>query len=341
MLCVTRPISMVPPFRLLGRDALCSVCGLEWSSWKALGREGGRWRRIALLLALMAGGVGVPVGQAQSDSSHTDLETRTVETEYELYAGNKTPQEARRQAIDRARAEAVRKAIGTQVQAEQRSSTIEAGEEVVSRFSQVVRTGASGRVVSSEVLAEQRPERNGEVFQYVRIRATVQPATGRPDPGFEVTMGLTDEDQTFVDRGGLEESDEVIAEIEVTKDAYLTLFSVTADTLQVIWPNALSRDTFVPAETTVEFPPPSLRARGLHLRVNVPDGRGRVTERLVAVATKQKVPFREVPEYQIEEGRLTAAQASVEALNRWLVDIPLRQRAVASATYDVVRAGER
>jgi len=332
---------MVAPLFLLGRDVLCPVRGLEWGGWRALGQEGDRWWRIGVFLALMAGGGGVPVGQAQSDSSHTDLEPRTVEVEYELYAGNKTPQEARRQAIDRAKAEAVRQAIGTQVQAERRSSTIEMGEEVVSRFSQVVRTGASGRVVSSEVLEEQRPERNGEVFQYVRIRATVQPATGRADPGFEVDVSLADEDQTFVARGALEESDEVIAEIDVTKDAYLTLFSVTPDTLRVIWPNALSRDTFVPAGTTVEFPPPSLRAGGLHLRVSVPEGQDRLTERIVAVATKQKILFREVPEYQVEEGQLTAAQASVEALNRWLVDIPTGQRAVASATYEVVRAGER
>jgi hypothetical protein len=305
----------------------------------------------------MAGGVGVPAGQAQSDSlrsdssrtdlssradsSPADLEARTVEAEYELYAGNKTPQEARRQAIDRAQAEAVRQAIGTQVQAQRRSSTIETGEGVVSRFSQVVRTGASGRVLSSEVLDEQRPERNGEVFQYVRIRATVEPTKGRPDPGFTVDLRLTDRDQTFVARSSLKESDEVIAEIDVTKDAYLTLFSVTPDTLRVIWPNALSRDTFVPAGTTVEFPPSSLRAQGLHLRVSMLEGQDRLTERIVAVATKQKAPFREVPEYQIEEGRLTAAQASVEALNRWLVDIPLGQRAVASVTYEVVRAGRR
>ncbi len=301
-------------------------------------RQGG----LLLVFLLLAAAGPWPSGtQAQTDSSPADLETRTVEAEYELYAGNKTPKEARRQAVDRARAEAVRKAIGTQVQAERRSSTIETGEEVVSRFSQVVRTGASGRVVDSKVLEERRPERNGEVFQYVRIQARVQPATGRPDPGFEVNMGLTDEDQTFVARGNLEGSDEVVAEIEVTKDAYLTLFSVTPDTLQVIWPNPLSQDTFVPAGTTIQFPPPDLRARGLHLRVDVPEDRRQITERLVAVATKKKVTFQEMPEQHIENGVLATAQASLQALNRWLVDIPLGQRAVQSVTYDVIRADEQ
>jgi len=104
----------------------------------------------------------------------------------------------RRQATDRAQAEAVRKSIGTQVQAERQSSTIERDKEVVSRFSQVVRTGAGGRVVDYKVLEERRPERNGEIFQYVRIEAKVESSTGRPDPGFAVYLKLTDEDGTVI-----------------------------------------------------------------------------------------------------------------------------------------------
>jgi hypothetical protein len=293
------------------------------------------WDAAALLLvtALLAPGR----AHGQSDS----LETRTVEASYEIYAGNKTLKEARQKAIDRAQAEAVRKAIGTQVQAQRRTSTIETSEEVVNRFSQVVRTGSSGRVVGYDVLEDTLRTRGGSTFQYVRIRATVKPTMGRPDPGFDVNLRLTDADQTFVARDRLEESDEIIAEIEVAKDSYLTLFSVTPDTLQVIWPNSLSEDTFVPAGTTVQFPPPELRARGLHLRVEVPEERNQITERLVAVATKQEMPFQEVPERQIENGTLATAQASMQALNRWLVEIPLGQRAIRSVTYDVVHASRR
>lgn len=293
------------------------------------------WDAAALLLvtALLAPGR----AHGQSDS----LETRTVEASYEIYAGNKTLKEARQKAIDRAQAEAVRKAIGTQVQAQRRTSTIETSEEVVNRFSQVVRTGSSGRVVGYDVLEDTLRTRGGSTFQYVRIRATVKPTMGRPDPGFDVNLRLTDADQTFVARDRLEESDEVVAELEVTRDAYLTLFSITPDTLQVIWPNSLSRDTFVPDSTTVQFPPPDLRARGLHLRAEVPEGRDQVSERLVAVATKQKVSFREIPEYQVEDGSLTTTQASVQDFNRWLVEIPLGQRAIQSVTYEVIQASDQ
>jgi hypothetical protein len=293
------------------------------------------WGAAALLLVAALLAPGTACGQPDS------LEARTVKASYEIYAGNRTLQEARQEAIDRAQAEAVRKAIGTQVQAQQRSSTIETGEEVVNRFSQVVRTGASGRVVDSEVLKDTLRERGGSTFQYVRIRATVEPTTGQPDKDFTVDLRLTDDDQTFVARDRLEESDEVIAEVEVSKDAYLTLFSVTPDTLQVIWPNSLSENTFVPGGRAVQFPPPDLRARGLHLRVEVPEGRDRITERLVAVATKERISFQEVPDYEVKGGRLTTPQASVQALNQWLVDIPLGQRVLQSVTYEVIRASSR
>ncbi|MFB6280299.1 MAG: hypothetical protein ABEK75_12405 [Salinibacter sp.] len=145
---------------------------------------------------LVAGwGIFLPLGWgpdpagAQPDSSRADLEAKTVEVSAEVYAGNKTPEEARRQAIDRAQAEAVRRVIGTQVQAQRQRSQIETGDEVVSRFSQVVRTGASGRVVDIEVLTEDRPRRDGEFFHRVRIRATVEPATGHRPPGSGIQCG--------------------------------------------------------------------------------------------------------------------------------------------------------
>lgn len=301
------------------------------------------FRQTSLTAALLIAAVlcGPHTASGQTDRVRTNIKTKTVTAERELYAGNKTPREARREAIDQAQAEAVRKAIGTQVQAQQRSSTIERGEEVVNRFSQIVRTGSSGRVTDFEVLEEKLRSKNGTIYQYVRIRATVQPTAGRPDPGFVVSLQLTDDDRTFVARDSREKSDEIIAKVEVTKDANLTLFNVTPDTLQVIWPNSLSTDTSIPAGTMVEFPPPNLRARGFHLRVELPEDRRQITERLVAVATKKRVPFQEVPKRQIENGTLETAQASVQTLNRWLVDIPLGQRAIQSVTYDVVQPDEQ
>lgn len=294
-----------------------------------------RLRNLTILVLLP-----VLVGSWQPATAQPDsLDSATVEVSHEVFAGDKAPQEAHRTAVERAQAEAVRKAIGTQVRAERRVSSLEAEEEVVEHFSEVVRSSASGRVVDYEVLDEGPVSRGGNPFYRVRIRATVRPARGRSDPGFQVGLRLNEADRTYVARSSLEESDEVVAEIESSQDAHITLFNVTPDTVQVIWPNAISEDTFVPAETAVQFPPPDLRARGLRLRAKVPDGKSQVSERLVAVATKQEVPFQEVPDLYVEQGQLTTTQTSIQHLNRWLVDIPLDQRDVASVSYDVLKAG--
>lgn len=266
----------------------------------------------------------------------------TVEVLRQLPLGNQSPTEARRQAIDEARAEAVRQVVGTQVQAERRSATIDRGEEIVDRFSEVVRTGASGRVVDSEVVEDTLTERNGTYLYQLRLRAAVMAEQGRPDSGFQVSLKLNDEDQVYVDRGSVRESDEIVATMETTKDAYLTLFDVAPDTVAVVWPNSLTDDTFAPADTPVEFPPPNLRTSGgLRFRVQAPDDRDVETRRLVVVATKEEVPFRSVPDYRVQEGQLSTAQASLQTLNRWLVNIPLDQRAMASATYEVKAVSDR
>ena len=262
---------------------------------------------------------------------------KTVEVEYQIYSGDKSPQKAREMAIKRAQAEAVRRVVGTKVQAERVSSSVESGQERVERFAQIVRTGASGRVVESEVLQGETTKRGGSLFYKVRIRATVVPEQGRSDPSFEIDVSLNDPDRVYLDRGLPSESQELIASFKVTQDAYLTLFSVTPDTLRVLWPNSRLPETFVPADSTVKFPPQNLRNLGLRWRVQVPKGQQSVTERIVVVATKKKIPFEPIPDYEVTSGRLKTTGATVEALNRWLVEIPLDQRSLATATYTVRR----
>jgi len=285
---------------------------------------------LGLLTILALSGVPSPVA-AQSSG-------KTVEVEYQIYSGDKAPQKAREMAIKRAQAEAVRRVVGTSVQAERVSSSVQSGDERVERFAQIVRTGASGRVVNSEVLSAETTRQAGNLFYKVRIRATVVPEQGQADPSFELDVSLNEQDRVYLDRGRPSESQEIVASFEVSKDAYLTVFSVTPDTMRVVWPNSRLPETFVPADSTVAFPPPGMRNLGLHWRVQVPEGREEVTERIVVVATKKKIPFEPVPDYEVTKGRLKTAGATVEALNRWLVEIPLDQRTLSTATYTVRRA---
>lgn len=291
---------------------------------------------------LLCGLVFCGFGLAVAESEAQPLEADTIEVTRRVYAGDTPPADARRQAIEEAKAEAVRRAVGTEVQATRRSSTIERGGDVVDRFSQLVRTDASGRVVDSEVLEGDLVEEDGTFFYRVRLRAVVQRERGRPDEGFEVDLSLNTEDGVYVDRGAPEESDQLIATIRTTEDAYLTMFSITPDTLRVVWPNAVSDDTFAPARTEVQFPPEDLRSSGaLRFRVQVPNGKEEVTNRLVVVATKSEASFRPVPDYELDGTTVSTARASIDAFNRWLVSIPLDRRAMATAAYDVIGSTSR
>lgn len=278
--------------------------------------------------------------QAQSGQARAgNADAKTVEVTYRVLLSQQSLAEARQQAIRRAQAEAVRQVVGTQVQADETSIRQETETTLVERYDQFIRTGAAGRVTDYTVLEEGVEERGQQTYYRVRVRAAVVPETGQPDPGFSVRLALND--QLFFDRGRPAASDEIIATVEATKDAYLTLFSITADTLQVIWPNAIVEEAVAPANAPVQFPPPDLRAQGLRLRAEVPPERQRATERLLVVATKSMIPFRPTPAFDVTDGALKTVQANVQALNRWLVNIPLGQRAIATVAYEVRRAPQR
>jgi hypothetical protein len=293
---------------------------------------------LGVLAAVLASGELPVYAQSSGEEEPVSNQARSVEVTYQVYSEDKAPEKARELAVDRAQAEAVRRVVGTQVQAERMSSSVESGQERVERFSQVVRTGASGRVVDSEVLEATTVRRGGKLFYKVQLRVTVAPEQGQPDPSFSVDVSLNEKDRVYLDRGTPKESQELVASFRTTKDAHLTVFNVTPDTMRVVWPNSRLPDTSVPADSTVEFPPPDMRRLGLRWRVDGPPGPQEVTERIVVVATKKKIPFQPVPDYQVQNGKLKTAGASIEALNRWLVELPLDQRTVTTATYKVKKA---
>ncbi|MBI3791110.1 MAG: DUF4384 domain-containing protein, partial [Gemmatimonadetes bacterium] len=147
-----------------------------------------------------------------------------------------------------------------------------------------------------------------------------------------VTLNRTD----FVDRGTARTSDEIIATIRATQAASITIFGVSDDTVQVLLPNLYVRQAEVAAGDSLLFPTPTQRRQmGLVVNAQVPPGRDRITELYVVVATRRPVPF-EGPR-GVQNGGVSTVRGTLSALNRWLVNIPLNERAVAFAAYEVRR----
>lgn len=289
---------------------------------------------LTLPLMMSADAQDLPTSSA---SPALDQTTTSVEVSYEVSLEGRTPAEAEHLALERARAEAVRKVVGTQVQSERALSQIETEDELVERFSQVIRVEASGRVIKEEILESKITSTNGFSVMSVRIRAVVRPESGQPDPGYRATLQINDDDQIYIVRDSPRSSDELFARISVTKDSHLTLFSIARDTVQVLWPNAQMKETFVSANSTVTFPSQDWRNRGLRLRASLPEDVQRSTERLFLVATKKDIPFYTESGFREESSDSVTRKTDLYDLNRWLSNIPLSERTTATVTYDVRR----
>lgn len=266
-----------------------------------------------------------------------DTSASTVSVSYRvLIEQGQDVEDARREAIQGAQSEAIRRVVGAQVRARQELRTVESHQELREHFSEAIQVDAAGRVVRSRILDE-TVERGPRAERYYRVaaRITVRPEVGESDPSFRITRFELN-DRLFFDRGPPRESDEVIATVQTSEPAYLTIIQVSGDTLQVLLPNRLMDRRRVPAGEPYEFPPERWRDRGLRLRAQLPSGTRESREELVVIATKEAVPLFARQEGEvIRQGAVNTVEARRRALNRWLVSIPLDERAVAWSSYQI------
>ena len=263
-------------------------------------------------------------------------DTVTV-TQRVLVAGDMTPGDAKRQAVEKALAEAVRRIAGVRVQAAQLGVDEDRGGRTRDSFLSVVQLDAAGRATDYRVLddrfvTERHPALGAQVYYELRALVTVAREIGAPDPGFSV--GVTLNDALFFDTGeGLEGNDELVATITPSRDAWLTVFDVTGDSAQLLLPNALMTETRALASRPFELPSREWRDRGVHFRASLASQETTRRELLVVVATRDRVVF--------PTGTSTDATAtppiSLMAIQRWLVTIPLERRAIAFVPYEVRR----
>src|SRR5690348_8323637 len=199
---------------------------------------------------------------AQAQAGDTVTVTQRV-----LVAGDLTPADARRQAIERALAEAVRRVSGVRVQAAQLGVGDDRNGRVNDSFLSVVQLDAAGRATAYRILderfqTERHPALGAQLYLELRALVTVAREHGAIDPGFKVSVTLND--ALFFDHAGsIEGNDELIATITPTQDAWLTVFGVVGDSAQLLLPNALMSDNRAGATRATELPTREWRDRGV------------------------------------------------------------------------------
>lgn len=306
-------------------------------------RVGGAARALAAALLVVAARGPSAVAQGPSRErppAAAPLTPRTerIESDFDIVVSrNMTLEDARRAGIDEALAEAVRQVVGTKVDATQQRI---ANEGLEDRFLSVALSSAAGRVVDYKVMAEglvSVPDADGRpVTRYRgRVSAMVAEESGRADPGF--TVGLSMNRPSFmVNKAG--DGEEMIATVTSSRDAWVTLFVVTEDTVDVILPNAYARENRITSAAPLQFPSARQRAMSMNLTASLPAGRDAAREMIVAVATKTQVPFGAGPTRASADRRVVpTVQGTINDFQQWLVRIPLDERAVAYAAYEIRR----
>ena len=262
--------------------------------------------------ALLAASLGVAVIVARA-------ETRMVEVSASVAGTGRTPEQARREALQRARDEALGRTAGVRVAAQQlRLRAEEADGTVRDGFSSLVETSTNGRIVDETVTYRTRLENDEPIYE-ATIVAVVELEDDARDPGF--TLDLATEPSSRMLRDG----EDLVLQVTASRRCYLTLIRIGSDgTPELLAPNRFLTEVALEVGRTLSIPP---KSAGFRIRARLPAGRERERERVLAVATLDPVTFTLDAE----------GSDGFTALNRWLLRIPIARRAEAFGEYEIGR----
>jgi hypothetical protein len=263
-----------------------------------------------------------PVGDARAA-----VETRTVQVSAEVHGFGRTPEEGRREALQRARDKAVAEVAGIHIAAQQLRLKSENPDAARDAFSYLVHTSSYGRIVREEVAYETELVDDVPVYR-ANLSAEVALEEGARDPGFSLDL------QTRPRSGVFREGEPIVLELTTTRDCYVTILNIHSDgQVSLLFPNEYDRANHVEAGSALRLPRPG---KGFEIHATRGDGPPAVQEQILAVATLDEVPFDLGQEHGEELVPVAELEPAVTSLNRWLLRIPLDRRAEALWSYEVV-----
>jgi hypothetical protein len=255
-------------------------------------------------------------------------ETRVVTVSVTVPGTGRTPEQARREALQRARDEAVVRAAGVRVAAQQLRLRSEVDGTVRDGFSSLVETSTEGRIVEEQVTYRTRLENETPIYEATLV-AEVELAEGARDPGFTIELSTDTMTRT------LRDGEPLILRATASRRCFLTLIQIGEDgALELLLPNRFMAEAGIGAGQSIRIP---AKSAGYQIRARVPEGRERERERILAVATLDPVTFALDEQESGELSSDDAAGKGFTALNRWLLRIPVARRAETLWDYEITR----
>ena len=261
-----------------------------------------------------------------------DLGGGWIQAEGEAQVVNITPEEARKRALQYARERAIMHAVGIGVQAQTflRETEDESGfNDALFSLSQQTSAGKIVEERTPQFDSFEIPSDPLPIMVYrVRVQVKVDREEGQSDPDFQV--------QVWANKDHFYEGEEMHLGVTATKPCFVTVLNLTAaDTVVVLVPHQYRQDRQITPGDTLRIPDVEEKDMGIHYRVVLPAGKRRATEMIKVVATRESFAFGQgLPKVSIYN-QVPTRQAALVELQRWLVQIPLDQRAEAQLLYEI------
>ncbi len=256
------------------------------------------------------------------------VEKITVTVEGEADLGNRTPEEAQKAALERARSRAVETACGVTVQSESlvRESILQ---------SDFIHTVSYGNIIAEKVLKwghdmyQKSPEQPPQFSYRVTLLAEVQKEEGNSDPSYAADLKLN--------KAVYHSGDEMIMKVKVSKASYVNILNFTADNkVTLLFPNRIRTDNHLEKGKTYQIPSAKDRDGILKLQVSNLSGHKKDMEYIKIIATTSPLNLLDMLSTESQYGVMDTIQTAATEVSRLIVKIPLKDRAEKTVTYQVV-----
>ena len=241
---------------------------------------------------------------------------------------NISSEEAKIIALRKARIDAIEQVCGVSLQAETMVKDFQLAGDFIHSISY-------GHVVEEKyinwetiTMPAENPNDPPILIYKVTMQAKVVSRNEKPDPSFKINLKLN--------RTAFQSGDEVVFKIKATQDCYLTILNLAAnDSVYILFPNKFSEDNFLKKNSAVQIPDKKNRDQGFHIRVATLPGFKKNSEVVKIIATKQRIDFIDEIDLSSTFSPIGTPKMALTKLARWLSQIPVSERAEASAVYTV------
>lgn len=292
--------------------------------------------RLLAAVTLSAAFGATALGSGPESESSDDMNPPWTAGEGRVTMSDQTMGEARDQARNLARKDALERATDSfLLRVSDDYVKQETGGSQFERFSKSIRRETSGRIIDERNVDFTQDEPAPDVFQVIcRLEARIGVEKQERNSAFAVRVDLHNSDSGVYRIG-----EEMILRISASLDCWVTVFNVYADgTVAVLLPNARMPNNRVVAGTPFVVPDHrDPEQDSVYFRLGVPEGQSQTEEYIAVVATLREYPFLSNRMSDWGVRYVSTYESAFNELNDWILRIPASERAEAEVIYSIIR----